>query len=134
MSQQNYQNRKLRDQSSVVAIAPAVVSDERKPLAFERQLAAAQQTATYAPSRLATLYARCLQSIQQLRQRLLKPRGRRKLDLLEIQQLGDKRFIAIIRVDKQRFLIAGAAGSVSLLAEFTPQRAATKRTSRKDGA
>lgn len=131
MSKPNYQNRKLPGQPSVVAISDGPISDERKPLAFERQLAAAQQTATYAPSRLATLYARCLRSIQQIRQRLLKRRGRRKLDLLEIQQLGEKRFIAIIRVDKQRFLIAGAAGSVSLLAEFTPQRA---RAPRKDGA
>ena len=124
-------NRKLRDQPSVVAISDGPISDERKPLAFERQLAAARQTATYAPSRLATLYARCLQSIQQIRRRLLKRRGQRKLDLVEIQQLGEKRFIAIVRVDKQRFLIAGAAGSVSLLAEFTPQRA---RASRKEGA
>ena len=47
-----------------------------------------------------------------------KRRRRRKLQLLEIQQLGEKRFVAIVRVGKQKFLIGGAAASVSLLAEI----------------
>jgi hypothetical protein len=59
----------------------------------------------------------------------------RKLDLLEIQQLGEKRFLAIARVGKQKFLIGGAATSVSLLAEInshnatviTPQHLAQER-------
>ena len=40
-----------------------------------------------------------------------------------LQQLGEKRFVAIVRVGKQKFLIGGAAASVSLLAEIQAQRA-----------
>jgi flagellar biogenesis protein FliO len=50
---------------------------------------------------------------------LLKRRNRRrKLELMEMQQLGEKRFVAIVRVGKQKFLIGGAASSISLLAEI----------------
>lgn len=111
--------------ASLVAIAPATRSSRRKPLAFDRQLTAARRLATApGPSRLARLYAQLIQSIQRLSRRLLKRRGRRrKLDLLEIQQLGEKRFVAILRVGKQKFLIAGAAASITLLAEIGAQRA-----------
>lgn len=43
---------------------------------------------------------------------------RRTLQLLEMQPLGEKRFVALVRVGKQEFLIGGAASSVSLLAEL----------------
>jgi hypothetical protein len=60
-----------------------------------------------------------VQAIQRLSKRLFRRRGtRRKLQLLEMQQLGEKRFVAIVRVGKQRFLIGGAATSVALLAEI----------------
>lgn len=66
----------------------------------------------------------CLQRIRGFFSRVFKQRGRqRKLQLLEIQQLGEKRFVAIVRVGKQKFLIGGAASSVSLLAEIGTQRA-----------
>lgn len=55
---------------------------------------------------------------------LLKPRKRRrKLQLLEMQQLGEKRFVAIVRVGRQKFLIGGAASSVLLLAEIGERKA-----------
>jgi flagellar biogenesis protein FliO len=55
---------------------------------------------------------------------LLKPRKhRRKLQLLEMQQLGEKRFVAIVRVGRQKFLIGGAASSVLLLAEIDSRKA-----------
>lgn len=55
---------------------------------------------------------------------LLKPRKRRrKLQLLEMQQLGEKRFVAIVRVGQQKFLIGGAASSVLLLAEIGSRKA-----------
>jgi flagellar biogenesis protein FliO len=57
--------------------------------------------------------------MQRLARPLLKRSyRRRKLQLLEMQQLGEKRFVAIVRVGKQKFLIGGAASSVSLLAEI----------------
>lgn len=40
---------------------------------------------------------------------------RRSLRLCENLPLGDKRFVAVIQVEEERFLIGGAAGSVSLL-------------------
>lgn len=64
------------------------------------------------------------QRIRDLVGKVLKQRSRRrKLQLLEMQQLGDKRFVAIVRVGKQKFLIGGATGSVSLLAEIGAPRA-----------
>jgi flagellar biogenesis protein FliO len=53
---------------------------------------------------------------------LKRKRRRRKLQLLEMQQLGEKRFVAIMRVGKQKFLIGGAASSVLLLAEIGPSK------------
>ncbi|MGC2210585.1 MAG: flagellar biosynthetic protein FliO [Candidatus Korobacteraceae bacterium] len=72
----------------------------------------------------ARLHALLLQGVGQLNGLLRKQRRqRRKLQLLELQQLGEKRFVAIVRVGKQKFLIGGAATSVSLLAEIEAQRA-----------
>jgi hypothetical protein len=53
---------------------------------------------------------------------LKRKRRRRKLQLLEMQQLGEKRFVAIMRVGRQKFLIGGAASSVLLLAEIGPNK------------
>jgi flagellar biogenesis protein FliO len=53
---------------------------------------------------------------------LNRKRRRRKLQLLEMQQLGEKRFVAIMRVGRQKFLIGGAASSVLLLAEIGPNK------------
>jgi len=124
MSKQNHENRNIRTQNSLATIAQSPGPAQRKPLAFDRQLAAARQLATApSPSWFEGLYRHFIQSIQRLRQRMLKRRGRRrKLDLVEIQQLGEKRFVAILRVGKQKFLISGAAGSISLLAEINPPR------------
>ena len=42
----------------------------------------------------------------------------RRLQLIEMQQLGDKRFLAIARVGEQTYLIGGGATSIVLLAEL----------------
>jgi len=41
--------------------------------------------------------------------------SRKTLRLCENLPLGEKRFVAVIQVENERFLIGGAAGSVSLL-------------------
>jgi flagellar biogenesis protein FliO len=48
--------------------------------------------------------------------------ARKTLRLCENLALGDKRFVAVIQVENERFLIGGAAGSISLLTrlEQTP--------------
>jgi flagellar biogenesis protein FliO len=48
---------------------------------------------------------------------VLSPAARR-LQLVEMQQLGEKRFVAILRVGGEELLIGGAAQSVSLLAKL----------------
>jgi hypothetical protein len=134
MSKQNLATSKIRTPSGLVTIAEPPAS-RRKPLAFDRQLVEAQRLA--APSRIEALYTRITQSIRSFGQRMLKRRGRRRqLDLEDIQQLGEKRFVAVLRVGKQKFLIGGAAGSISLLAEFTPPRrkAAAMHAHGQDGA
>jgi flagellar biogenesis protein FliO len=45
----------------------------------------------------------------------------KRLALCETVSLGDKRFLAIVKVDGQQFLVGGAAGSVSMLAEINGQ-------------
>jgi len=77
------------------------------------------------PSWPARLIARLKCAMGWLGGRMLKPKPRRKLQLLEIQQLGEKRFVALVRAGRQKFLIGGAASSVSLLAELPGPRART---------
>ncbi len=55
-------------------------------------------------------------------QPVLQPRLRR-LQVQETVQLGDKRFVSILRVDGQQFLIGGGAAGVTLLAQMQPETA-----------
>jgi hypothetical protein len=50
-----------------------------------------------------------------------QPLRGRILQLVEMQSLGEKRFVAVLRVGSQRFLIGGAAGSVQMLGEVGEQ-------------
>jgi hypothetical protein len=52
-----------------------------------------------------------------LRGRWLHPLDR-QLKLRETLSLGEKRFLAVVEFERQRFLIGGAANSVSLLTEL----------------
>ncbi len=56
--------------------------------------------------------------LQKRRQRQL---ASKRLGLCETVSLGEKRFVAIIEVDRQQFLVGGAAGSVSMLARLNEQ-------------
>jgi hypothetical protein len=44
----------------------------------------------------------------------------RTLKVRENVSLGDKRFVAVVQIDHERFLIAGAAGSINMLAKLEP--------------
>jgi hypothetical protein len=46
----------------------------------------------------------------------------RELQVCESTQLGEKRFVALIQADGQRFLIGGTSNSISLLASLPPQK------------
>jgi len=43
----------------------------------------------------------------------------KQLRLCETAQLGEKRFVAVIQVDQERFLIGGASNSVVLLSRLS---------------
>lgn len=51
---------------------------------------------------------------------VLQPRIRR-MELQETVQLGEKRFVSILRVDGEQFLIGGSASGVVLLATMQPK-------------
>ena len=50
---------------------------------------------------------------------LLKPKRQRRLRVSETVSLGDKRFLSIVQVDGQDFLIGGATSGVTLLSRLT---------------
>lgn len=49
-----------------------------------------------------------------------KQQVRKTLKVSETVSLGDKRFVAVVQVAHERFLIGGAASSVSMLARLEP--------------
>ncbi len=51
---------------------------------------------------------------------LLQPRRQRRLRVSETVSLGEKRFVSIVELDGQAFLIGGGTAGVSLLAELSP--------------
>ncbi len=46
----------------------------------------------------------------------------RRLRVAETLSLGDKRFVAVVQVDHQEFLIGGSSSSVSLLARLPSEQ------------
>ena len=116
MSKRNPASRKTRQNSSI-DIARSPVSNRR--VTVTRRFTIPMPSPI--PGTGARIRAWLGRAIERLTKRFFRRRTtRRKLQLLEIQQLGEKRFVAIVRVGKQRFLIGGAATSVALLAEITP--------------
>jgi hypothetical protein len=116
MSKRNQASPKTRSRSASIEIARSPVPGRR--IAVARRFPKISVPLP-SPSLSARLHAWLNQAIQRLAKSLHQRRTtRRNLQLLEIQQLGEKRFVAIVRVGKQKFLIGGAATSVSLLAEI----------------
>jgi hypothetical protein len=56
----------------------------------------------------------------------------RKLRVCETAQLGDKKFIALVQADGQRFLIGGTSGSISLLATLPSRKSSRASSSKKN--
>jgi hypothetical protein len=118
----NKHSRKTKRQYAFPYASPETEVSSLKALVFPR-LRRAQTKRVDAPPLAARLYALLLQATQRLTNQFLKRNPKRKLQLLEIQQLGEKRFVGIVRVGRQKFLIGGASSSVSLLAEIHAQGA-----------
>ena len=57
-----------------------------------------------------------------IQQRMQSQQSRKRLRVCETVSLGEKRFVAVIQVDGEQFLVAGSSSSVSTLArlEKTP--------------
>lgn len=53
----------------------------------------------------------------------------KRLQLAETISLGEKRFVAVIKVDGQEFLIGGGATNVALLAQLDPKKQSKARKS-----
>ena len=67
------------------------------------------------PVGLQTLAKQFLSNINWVLKKIKVQPARKTLRLCENLALGEKRFVAVIQVESERFLIGGAAGSVSLL-------------------
>ncbi len=61
-------------------------------------------------------------------------RVRKNLRVCESVSLGDKRFVAVVQVDGERFLIGGAAGSVAMLTKLESRSFAAELSRCAEGA
>jgi flagellar biogenesis protein FliO len=63
-------------------------------------------------------------------------RVQKQLRVCETVSLGEKRFVAVVQVDQERFLIGGSAGSVSMLSRLaeTPSFSSTMQRLTEAGA
>lgn len=55
--------------------------------------------------------------------KFVPPPRKRKLRVLDLTQLGDKRFVAVVRCGRETFLIGGSANSVALLTRLAAPNA-----------
>ncbi len=62
-----------------------------------------------------TLLVRVWSALRWIMQRARAQQARKNLRVCETVSLGEKRFVAVVQVDEERFLIGGSSGAVSLL-------------------
>jgi len=98
--------------------------NDAKPLPFA--------IAGLAPRRASTLARRICERLRRLIQPLLRPlisstAKKREMQVMEIQNLGDKRFVALLRVGRRKYLIGGGSGTIALLADLRDSRAKVSR-------
>lgn len=78
------------------------VSDESRSLPSVRDLSQ-------------TLLVRTWSALKWIVLRVKAQQARKNLRVCETVSLGEKRFVAVVQVDDERFLIGGSSGAVSLL-------------------
>jgi hypothetical protein len=71
---------------------------------------------------LRTLDSLLTQAWNCMQQKLKSPGGKKRLRVCESVSLGEKRFVAVIQVDGEQFLVGGSASSVSTLAHLERPR------------
>jgi flagellar biogenesis protein FliO len=62
-----------------------------------------------------TLLSRAWSGLKWIMQRATAQQVRKNLRICETLSFGEKRFVAVVQVDEERFLIGGSSSSVSLL-------------------
>ena len=105
-----------RAKRSALASASTLTESQLRSIMFPR--GKREQVLPSPAQKLRGKWKRLCHALNQYIKPVLKRRQDRKLELLEVQQLGEKRFLAIVRVNKQQFLVGGGASSVLLLAEL----------------
>jgi flagellar biogenesis protein FliO len=88
---------------------PGIVSPETIPAEVSRR-----QFPSGIPA-LRMLVNRLASALSWILKRLKVQQARKSLRLCENLSLGEKRFVAVVQVDGERFLIGGSSSSVSLL-------------------
>ena len=58
----------------------------------------------------------------------------KRLRICEQVSLGEKRFVAIVQVDRQQFLLGGSANSVSLLGQLEAERSFSEVLQQSQGS
>jgi flagellar biogenesis protein FliO len=58
---------------------------------------------------------------------------RRDLRVVETISLGNRNFLAVVGYQEQRFLIAGTASSIALLADVTDERSTATELEEREG-
>jgi flagellar biogenesis protein FliO len=71
------------------------------------------------PKSLLEVFRTALTHLLSLGGKISVQRRKNDLRLCETLSLGDKRFLAVVLVDQQKFLVGGAGNSVSLLAKLS---------------
>jgi flagellar biogenesis protein FliO len=65
-----------------------------------------------------TLLLKTWSALKWITRRVTVQQARKSLRVCESVSLGEKRFVAVVQVDEERFLIGGSSGSVSLLSRL----------------
>jgi flagellar biogenesis protein FliO len=71
--------------------------------------------------------------IARVLKRFSSARPLRHLRLAETVSLGEKRFVAVVQFERERFLIGGTANAVALLATLSPEDSAAAPSQQEQG-
>lgn len=85
----------------------------------------AETTAVMPAAQRFALQSKALQIVNWLRRHgseLMRRPNSRRLRLVETVSLGEKRFISIVQVDGEQFLLGGSASAVTVLAKLESSR------------
>jgi flagellar biogenesis protein FliO len=80
-----------------------------------------------------TLLARAWSAVRWIMQRAQAQQARKNLRVCETVSLGEKRFVAVVQVDEERFLIGGSSGAVSLLTRLQEAKSFSVALERETG-